>query len=195
VLSALALLFAYGTRRWRGVGLAVIAVAAAALLLTYLPGPFNERVRMIHQEYRGWEAHHPQATSIGLRLEFYRNTLDIIGQHPWTGVGTGGFPKAYERQIAGTGMALARNPHNEFLHIAAQLGPLGLAALLWLFWQQWRLAPRLATQLEGELARGLVALMVVGCLYNSLLLDHAEGLFYAWLTGLLWGGIKSPRNE
>jgi O-antigen ligase len=155
-----------------------------------LPGPFNERVSKIHQEYQGWEASQPQATSIGLRLEFYRNTLEIIRNHPWAGVGTGGFPKAYEQQVAGTGMVPARNPHNEYLHITAQLGPIGLAALLWLFWQQWRLAPRLATPIERELARGLVALMAVGCLYNSLLLDHTEGLFYAWLTGLLCGGLK-----
>jgi O-antigen ligase len=106
-------------------------------------------------------------------------------------VGTGGFPRAYEQKIAGTGMTPARNPHNEFMHIAVQIGPLGLATLLLLFWQQWRLAPRLATRLERELARGLVVLMLVGCLYNSLLLDHTEGLLYAWLTGLLCGGLKS----
>ena len=34
-------------------------------------------------------------------------------------------------------------------------------------------------------------LIAVGCLFNSLLLDHAEGLFYAWFTGLLFGGLKS----
>jgi len=26
---------------------------------------------------------------------------------------------------------------------------------------------------------------------NSLLLDHTEGLLYAWLTGLLYAGLKS----
>ena len=32
--------------------------------------------------------------------------------------------------------------------------------------------------------------MVIGCLLNSLLLDHTEGLLYAWLTGVLYGGLK-----
>jgi hypothetical protein len=31
--------------------------------------------------------------------------------------------------------------------------------------------------------------MAVGCLFVSLLLDHAEGLFYAWLSGLLFAGL------
>jgi len=47
--------------------------------------------------------------------------------------------------------------------------------------------------LESELARGLVLVMVIGCMLNSLLLDHTEGLFYAWLTGVLYGGLKSGR--
>ena len=194
ILGALGLLFAYGIGRWRGFGIAALAVTSAALLLAYLPGPFQERVSTIDQEFRGWEAHRPQTTSIGLRLEFYRNTLRIIAEHPVIGVGTGGFPRAYEDHVRGSGMASTRNPHSEFLHLTAQLGPLGLAALLWLFWQQWRTAPRLAGVLERELARGLVAAMVIGCLYNSLLLDHTEGLLYAWLTGLLYGGVKSGGN-
>ena len=75
--------------------------------------------------------------------------------------------------------------------IAAQTGLVGLAALLWLLWQQWRLAPQLPTPLERGLAQGLVAMMVTVCLLNSALLDHTEGLLYAWLTALLYAGLKS----
>jgi hypothetical protein len=32
--------------------------------------------------------------------------------------------------------------------------------------------------------------MVVGCLFNSFLLDHTEALFYAWLSGLLYAGLR-----
>lgn len=39
-------------------------------------------------------------------------------------------------------------------------------------------------------ARGLVLAIAVGCLVNALLLDHTEGLLYAWLTGLLFGGYR-----
>jgi hypothetical protein len=31
---------------------------------------------------------------------------------------------------------------------------------------------------------------VVGCLFNSFLLDHTEALFYAWLSGLLYAGLR-----
>ncbi len=93
--------------------------------------------------------------------------------------------------MRGTGKTETRNPHNEFLLITVQIGIAGLAALLWLFWLQWRLAPRLASPLECHLARGLVLTMIIGCMLNSMLLDHTEGLLYAWLTGLLYAGLKS----
>jgi hypothetical protein len=54
---------------------------------------------------------------------------------------------------------------------------------------QWKIAPRLPTALETHLARGLVIAYVAGCLFNSLLLDHTEGLLFAWLTALLYGGL------
>ena len=59
-----------------------------------------------------------------------------------------------------------------------------------MFWMQWRTAKYLNTPMEQSLARGLVLTMVAGCMVNSLLLDHTEGLFYAWLSGLLYGGLK-----
>jgi hypothetical protein len=37
--------------------------------------------------------------------------------------------------------------------------------------------------------------MVIGCMLNSLLLDHTEGLFYAWLTGVLYGGLNGAGSE
>ena len=77
--------------------------------------------------------------------------------------------------------------------IAVQTGIFGLAALLWLLWLQWRLAVQLPTQLERSLAQGLVLMMCIICMLNSALLDHTEGLLYAWLTALLYAGLKSDR--
>jgi O-antigen ligase len=111
------------------------------------------------------------------------------------GHGTGSFTRAYAEKTKGQQALPTRNPHNEYLLIMVQLGLVGLAVLLYLFWTQWRLAPRLATPLEWHLARGLVLAMAVGCLFNSWLLDHTEGLLYAWLTGLLLAGLNPVSRE
>ncbi|MFN7085996.1 MAG: O-antigen ligase family protein [Burkholderiales bacterium] len=194
VLCGLALLLGFERGRWRGFGAVAAALAAAAALLAVVPGPLHERASRIITDVRQWEPGRPAAeSSAGIRLEFYRNTLAIIAEQPLLGVGTGGFPAAYAGKVRGSGQIAARNPHNEYLHLMTQVGVAGIAALVYLFHVQWRLASRLAPAYAGGLARGLVLTMVIGCLFNSLLLDHTEGLLYAWLTGLLYSGVKSAK--
>lgn len=194
VLGTLVLYLGFGWRSWRGLAFAAGVVAIATAVLALVPGSFHQKVTTIASEVSQWRPGQADTTSAGLRLEFYRNSLAIVREHPLLGVGTGGFPRAYAEQVRGTGMTEARNPHNEYLLIAVQTGFVGLALLLHLFWQQWRLATRLATPLETRLARGLVLTIAVGCLFNSLLLDHTEGLLFAWLTGLLYAGYNQKGN-
>lgn len=191
LLIALTLLFGWQRARWRGIAVTIGAAASMIVLLSLVPGPFQTRVRQIAQELRHERVDRPASTSTGYRLEFYRNTLTLIRQNPVLGVGTGGFPSAYANLVKDTGQTLSRNPHNDFLLITMQTGVIGLAALLWLLWQQWRHAPQLPTPLERGLAQGLVAMMLIVCMFNSPLLDHTEGLLYAWLTALLYAGLES----
>jgi O-antigen ligase len=196
VLGVLVLYLGYGLRGQRGLTWAIGAVAAVVLALTLVSGPFQQRIAQIRSEISQWQPGIPNASSsVGTRLEFYRLTFGIVRDRPLLGSGTGSFAKAYEEKTKGQAVLPSRNPHNEYLHILVQLGLVGLAALLYLFWTHWRLAPRLASPLEHHLARGLVLAMAVGCLFNSWLLDHTEGLLYAWFTGLLFGGLQSRSDS
>ncbi len=169
----------------------ISAPLIAATLLT-VPGPIATRAEVFKQEIAQWQPGVGQRhSSSGLRLEFFGNTAGIIAERPLLGVGTGGFAAAYAARVAGTDMLPTANPHNEYLMIAAQTGLIGLAALLVLFAAQWFYSARLPTPMETGLARGLVIAMAIGCLFNSFLLDHAEGLFFAWMSGLLFAGYRS----
>jgi O-antigen ligase len=197
VLGALLLYLFTADFGWRG-------LAAAALLGIALgtAGYFtSEALRVRIDETAGEIAAAREgkpatgAESAGLRLEFYRNTAAMIAAHPLLGVGTGGFPKAYAERAA-AGRIATDNPHNEYLLIAAQVGLPGLALMLALFATEWRLARHLPTNLERDLARGLVLAVAVGSLFNSLLVDHVEGLLFAWLSAVLFGGLQwRPMNE
>lgn len=192
-LGALIVLLVWMHFGWRGTAYGAFGLVALFTVLAVVPSPFQERVTLIRQEVQQWRASEASTidSSTGLRLEFYHNTLAIIAAHPLTGVGTGGFPRAYAKQIEGSGKIATHNPHNEFLHITVQIGIVGLAVLLVMLWLQWRAAEQLDTSMEQALMRALVLTLVTGSLVNSLLLDHAEGLFYAWLSGLLYGGLSS----
>jgi O-antigen ligase len=191
VLVVLALYLGYSWKRWRGLAVATAATAACVTILALVPGPFQQRYGLAEGGQQSFEPSARAQTSNQQRRDFYRASLTIIQEHPLLGVGTGGFARAYADKTRGTDAFQTRNPHNEYLHIAVQLGLVGLAALLYLFWQHWRESGRLASPLDCHVARGLVLAIAAGCLFNSLLLDHTEGLLYAWLTGVLFGGLKS----
>lgn len=183
--------------RWKGLLAAAALVAVTGSAVYAVSDTFRDRITVTLTQARAFDPAQPAAaeSSIGLRLEFYSNALAIIRDHPLAGVGTGGFAQAYAERVAGSGRFETRNPHNEYLLIAAQLGIPGLAALLALFIAHWVTAARLATPAETHLARGLVLAMAAGCLVNALLLDHTEGLLYAWLTGLLFGGYRPAATQ
>jgi O-antigen ligase len=194
VLLALLLYFFLSWLRWRG--LLVAAAAGASIAGTAYLAPssaFHQRVQTTIEEISDWRAGKPAQLS-NMRLEAWSNSVEIVKSHPLVGAGTGGFAAAYARQVQGTSMMPLPQPENQYLLTAIQLGIVGLAALLALFAVQWRLASRLATRMDTDLARGLVVTMVVGCLFNSFLLDHTESLFYAWLTGLLFASLRPGRN-
>ena len=189
LLAALALLFSWQQLRFRGLGITIVLGLVIAATLSVVPGPFQSRAGQILQELKQESADRPASTSTGFRMEFYRNTMTLIQKQPVLGYGTGGFPAAYAELVKDTGQNPSRNPHNEFMLITVQTGLIGLAAFVWLLWQQWRLAPQLPTPMERGLAQGLVVMMGIICMLNSALLDHTEGLLYAWLTALLYAGL------
>lgn len=194
VLGVLGIYFLYGFFGRRTIWLGMAGMMAVSMLgYTFSPA-LQGRVDIALHEARAWQPGqgNNEASSIGTRMDYYSNTLRIIVQHPVLGVGTGGFEKAYEQQIAGTAQAPSNNPHNQFLLFAAQLGLPGLAAFIFLLMMQWRTARYLPAKEDCLLARGVVLTVVVGSLFNSMLLDHAEGLFYAWASGLLFAGYRTP---
>ncbi|MCW5605552.1 MAG: O-antigen ligase family protein [Burkholderiales bacterium] len=190
VLALLALYWGYLHLRWKGLAAVALAAATFAVLLATIPGPFQQRLALTAKEVAEWQPGEATQTSIGLRLEFYRNSLAIIADHPLLGAGTGSFPKVYEERVRGTSSSPSRNPHNEFLHVAVQIGLAGLLLMFNLFLRQWRVSNRLASPTECRLARAMLMMMIAGCLFNSMLTDHTEGLLFAWLTGVLYGGIQ-----
>jgi O-antigen ligase len=180
----------YGTwqwKGWRGLAVGMGAAALGAVLLVAASDSFRGRLGLIAAEVAEWRAGRVrEEASASTRLELASVAASIARDHPLLGTGTGGYPKAHAERSS----VESRNPHSELLLIAAQNGLVGLAALLSLFFLQWRLAPRLPP-LEASIARGLVLMFALGCVVNSMLIDHAEGLLYAWLTGVLYGGLSS----
>jgi O-antigen ligase len=177
--------------RWKGATVCLLAVVLLVAAVWSLPASaLHQRIAGAVKEFQQWQPDQAEATSTGLRLEFYRYSLRIIRDHPLFGAGIGGFAEAYAKQVKDPKMVLSDNPHNEYLMVTTQLGLIGLAALLYLFYTQWRLGAQLPTPRETILARGVVLAFVVGCLFNSFLTDYDEGVFFIWISALLFSGMN-----
>lgn len=182
---------------WKGVIVTGLMIILIAGLIYRMPtNAVHVRLSELIQEYGQWQP--DRATSIasatGLRMEFYYNSLKIIGENPLFGVGTGGFRSAYQRKVGNSQMVMTDNPHNQYLLTGVELGLVGLVGLATLLIIQWRMAARLPRGQERMLAYAMLLAITTGCLFNSFLADHSEGLFYVWTTAILFAGFSSPQH-
>lgn len=196
-LVFLALLTLYMYQRWRLRGLSASLLTSVAILsFALVASPaFKDRISETISDIQQYQQQNSY-TPTGLRLEFYLNTLRLIAKHPLLGSGTGSFEAEYAAHAAQHQLHRTGNPHSEYLLMATQLGLLGLSVLGMLGYSQWRSSQHLKPRFQAA-AQGLLVAMAVGCLFNSLLMDFAEGHFYACLTGLFYAqlaGQQRPRE-
>ena len=182
----------FGRRGFVYVSLIMVATFTTAY---WTSNTFHHRIDSALNETSTWSSNAAASTSVSLRLEWYAHTINVIRENPLAGTGTGSFPAAYAKEVEGRGMMATVNPHNEYLLLTVQTGAIGLACLLFLFFRQWRSAVLLATPQDRHLARGLVLTFVIGCLFNSLLIDHTEGLLFAWMSGLVFVTIATEKRS
>ena len=193
VLAALALFFAASRWRLKGVAVAlagVLIVVAAAY--QWLPA-FTSRIDQTVVESQEYGVA-PKGTSMTFRLHYLKRSLQWIAQHPLLGAGTGGWGEAFYEATAGDPPFLHdrrhQHPHNEYLHLAVQLGVGGLLLFIALLAACYLRAGVLPGN-EALLARGIVIAFALGCLVNDFLLDSTEGHIWAIVAGGLFGA--SPR--
>ncbi|MFZ0218980.1 MAG: O-antigen ligase family protein [Candidatus Aquirickettsiella sp.] len=193
VLFSLLLLLAW--QKFSGKGLFAGLLIAVFLCggLLFLPANFKERFNLAHSEIIQYK-NGSFDTSVGLRLEFYNNSLKLLKEHPWIGTGTGSFAQDY-LAVAQDKHFATQNPHNEYLNIAVQFGLLGVVVLLGMFivhaWTSLRLQG-----MRQHFAQAILVSIAVGSLFNSWLMDVTQGCFYVFFTALLFAGLpyKSKDN-
>lgn len=195
-MFALLILFSYENWGWKSLMYWFGAFLIGVFIIKSVPSVMSISPRLANIPHE-ISAHRSNVYgySAGMRLEMYKNTLELIKKHPIFGGGTGSLEGEYAQLIRGTDAALVRvtNPHNQFLATTQDLGVIGLVVLV-LFWgTHWRLSYELSGDHNRWALRGLVLATAVGSLFNSLLLDGGDGRMYCILAGVLLSSY-SPRN-
>ncbi|NJN69631.1 MAG: O-antigen ligase family protein [Nitrospira sp.] len=188
VLAGLAMVVLHMFFGWRGLVAASIALCVTFSAAYHVSVSFRDRIDLVVTGVSIWNPQVVTYDGVTERLEFFYHTVEIIQDHPLLGVGTGGFGEAYAARVQQAGLPTPTHPHNQYLLIMVQVGVLGLCLLLWLFVQQWRSALLHSDVSYGLLTRGLVVTIAIGSLFQPMLNDHTEKLFYCWLSGLMYSG-------
>jgi O-antigen ligase len=111
--------------------LCILGTAVLVGILATTPTS-QQRIKLAKHEFTS-EIDQTKETSIGYRLTFWKNTIEMLPKYALLGTGTGGFEKAYAVQVegkSGTAGVVTGDPHNQYLKILIEHGVFGLAVFL-----------------------------------------------------------------
>jgi O-antigen ligase len=175
--------------KWRS----IVAIACLTGILCGLAWTTSPKLRGTADRFLSdYQVYHEQngATSLGLRLVFWRKSLRFISEAPIFGHGTGSIRGLFEEAAInqhGADAEVIGNPHNQTLNVAVQWGAIGVA-VLFAMWLMHLLLFR------GDGLAAWIGLMVVlqnvfTSLFNSHIFDFHEGWMYVLGVGVAGGMV------
>jgi hypothetical protein len=188
--------FALMHLKLRGI-IITICIAATLVGAVWFTSPvLRERATSVISQYNLYEQSN-EATSVGLRLEFWRKSLAFFAEAPLFGHGTGSTRGLFDHSAIGqTGAAgeVVGNPHNQTLNVAVQWGALGVL-VLYAMWLVHLLLFR-GSDLGSSIGLLVVIQNIITSLFNSHLFDFHEGWMYVLGVGVAGGmTMKAKFNK
>lgn len=135
------------------------------------------------------------ATSMGLRMSLWSNTIELIGDHPLIGYGTGSFEIAYKNKVQGKPgweQLMIHDPHNQFLKITAEHGLIGLLIFLGIILSAFRQKP---TFIFYSLGAGVLLAWCGNSLFSSHFSTFSEGRFIFLWCGVMFAHGKLTKEK
>ena len=195
-LPVLLAVFAAQHLKWRTTVLIAVSGIALAVMGWAASPELQWRTATLAKEYKLY-MERGEATSIGLRFEYWRKSLGFVAEAPIVGHGTGSTRGLFERAVQGTeAMASGQvigNPHNQTLNVAVQWGMLGVIVL----YAMW-IVHLLLFRGEGLVAWiGLTVVLqnMLSSLFNSHLFDFHAGWMYVLGVGVAGGMMLQERGD
>lgn len=185
-LVCVVLVWGLGRAGWRRLPLVTGALVMLVALAFGLSSTLRERVQQGVDEVRNYQSS-PELTSAGIRMVFWKNTLDLVAERPLLGYGTGSFARTYRDRFVRAELGWrglpAADPHNQYLFIAVENGLPGLAVFI---------AILMAALWEARgpgayrgMARGVLLAWCVTSLFSSHFRTFPEGHLVWLLVGAM----------
>ncbi|MBU2541421.1 MAG: O-antigen ligase family protein [Candidatus Omnitrophica bacterium] len=208
ILSFFSLVFTFSRGGMIGFIVAVIFIAILqkdkALLILFVLALFIAPL-MLPAGIKDWAKNRSSTWEVLLnaeRIYIYKSSLNMIKDHPFIGVGVNTFCLNYGKyksvQSYGRTQEDKYYAHNNFLHMAGEIGLSGLGIFFWLLFALFKKATTIYNSLmKGHflkicllgLSAGIIAFLINGLTESSLYYSKVATLFW-FQTGLLMGIFK-----
>ncbi|UPJ54048.1 O-antigen ligase family protein [Bradyrhizobium sp. 200] len=182
--------------KWR-TSLMIVSGLVVLAGLAFAGSPLlRQKTETVVSDYQRYKQEN-EPTSLGLRLEYWRKSLQFFAASPVVGNGTGSTLGLFQRVASGEGnLATAHvigNPHNQTLAVAVQWGAAGIIAL----YAMWLAHLRL---FRGEGLVAWIGLLVVvqnifTSVFNSHIFDFHEGWMYVLGVGVAGGMTLAAKRQ
>ena len=156
---------------------------------------FYERVNEAIYELKNYE-NHPKS-SVGARITFTLNSVDIIKENLFKGVGTGDFKNEYKKinQINSPKGFNTDNPHNMYILELVQFGLLGIISLLAILYFQVKFALENNNLIFKYIGITMPLLYSVIMLSDSYLLGHYTSMLFIFFSAFLYKDFRTIQNK
>lgn len=170
----------------------IVSCVAAIGAYQYIP-KVQIKINLGVTEAKNWVPNQGSNTSIGARLDFWSASYYIALKAPMFGSGLAGYEEGYKQLSEGTNLVPSINPHNQYLLFLTQIGLIGLLFFLWLNCVIWIEASKLKRS-WCLWVRGVILAYAVANLFNSMLLDFSEGIFFSASLAIAFSRLLDEEN-
>lgn len=164
-------------------------IISLLLILVLLIFPF-----IMPENIRDWAkevGYHPLVFMCNYdRISFYKNTLNMIKHHPFIGVGVNTFCQSYKKyRLPESEKNMTSDSiyaHNIYLHMAGEIGLLGLSAFIFLLFQVFRVGIKAYQRFDDEFLK-IISISLLACLLAFLINGLTEtSLYYSRVAMIFW---------
>lgn len=129
-----------------------------------------------------------KTTSVGQRISFALNSIEVIKDHLIFGVGTGDFVVEYDKvHYRNTPEIISTtNPHNMYILVGVQLGLVGLISLISVFYYQLKFSLQNSDMEMRDFGIFLPLFFMILMLSDSYLLGHYTSLLFVFFSSFLY---------
>jgi O-antigen ligase len=187
--------FAFLHLKWRDIAIALCAAAVLVIAAWVASPQLESKMATFFSDYSQYKKSN-EATSIGLRLEYWRKSLRFFAEAPVIGHGTGSTRGLFEKAATGRDDAsgsVIGNPHNQTLNVAVQWGAAGVIVLYGMWFVHLLLFR--GGSLAAWIGLLVVAQNVLSSLFNSHLFDFHEGWMYVLGVGVAGGMVLKTSSR